>query len=336
MAHRVWTGALTDGAIREALSFVEWERLIPAGARVALKPNLTWREPMAGVTTTPAFIRGVVQALVERTSRITIVESDGGYHAFKAEEAFASHGLYELAQRHGIHVRNLSAGPAAPRTVEIDGRPVTVELPRLLLEETDVFITLPVPKVHVMTQVSLGFKNQWGCQPGTMRLRNHPEFVTKILAIHRALAPRLALYDGTYFLDRTGPMVGEAVPMGLLVAADDVGAGDLVCCTIMDVEPRRVAHLRLAQRLGLMPRTLAEIRLNLAPETLPRRAFRMQRTLINYVALAAFHSNALTRLFYDSTAADPMHRVLYAIRRNRLVGRLLYGPTGPPAAEGRR
>jgi len=61
---------------------------------------------------------------------------------------------------------------------------VTVESPVFLLDEVDVFVILPVPKVHVMTRVSLGFKNQWGCQPGAMRLRDHPASAKKILAIN--------------------------------------------------------------------------------------------------------------------------------------------------------
>ena len=291
---------------------------------------------MPGVTTTPGFIEAVVGVLRDRTENITIGESDGGYHSFKAEEAFASHGVYEFRRRFGIRVVNLSDGPSERRTVEIGERPVAVELPQLLLNEVDVFITLPVPKVHVMTRVSLGFKNQWGCQPGTMRLRNHPDFTRKILAIHKILKPRLAIYDGTYFLDKTGPMIGEAVRMDLVIASDDVGAGDLTCCEIMGVDPRRVEHLRVAHREGLMPGSLGDVILNQPLELFRTHRFRLRRTAINYVALAAFRSHLLTRLFYDSSAAGPIHRLLYAIRKNPLIGRLLYGSTGPPEAEGRR
>ena len=323
-------------SLQAAFEWLEVSRVIQRESRVFLKPNLTWRQPMPGVTTTPAFIQAVVSALRSRTNDIVIGESDGGYHSFTAEEAFASHGLYHLRDRYGIRIVNLSAGPCESRTVYIGGRSETVELPRLLFDQVDVFITLPVPKVHVMTRVSLGFKNQWGCQPGTMRLRNHPDFTRKILAIHKILKPRLAIYDGTYFLDKTGPMIGEAVRMDLIIASDDVGAGDLTCCEIMGIDPRRVPHLRLAQRERMMPRALADVTLNQPLERFKMHQFRLRRSLINYVALAAFHSYFGTRLFYDSPAAGPIHRVLYAIRRNRLIGRLLYGSAGPPAAEGGR
>ena len=58
--------------------------------------------------------------------------------------------------------------------------------------------------------------------------------------------------------------------------------------------------------------------------------------LVNWLALAAFHSSLITRLAYDSAFADLMHAVLYRIRRIGVVRRALYGSIGPPAAEGRR
>lgn len=319
-----------------ALMWLDAKRFVRPGDKVFLKPNLTWRIPTLGVTTTPAFIAGVAERLRSLTPHIMIGEANGGYHSFSAEEAFQTHGLYELARRLNIGVVNLSQVPCEFVGASVAGREVALELPSLLLHEVDVFITLPVPKVHAMTRVSLGFKNQWGCQPGTMRLRNHPEFEWKVLAINRVLRPRLALYDGTYFLDKTGPMIGQPVRMNLLVAADDVGAGDLTCCEIMGVQPRSVRHLRLAWRDGMMPASLNDVAVNRDVKPFKTHQFRLKRSLIQYIALTAFHSRFGTRLFYDSTAAEPIHRVLYVIRKNPLIGRLLYGPTGPPATEGHR
>lgn len=71
------------------------------GAQMFVKPNLTWKFPTPGVTTLPAFIEAVVARLTDWTSRITVGEADGGYHAFKAEDAFAAHGLDDLRRRSG-------------------------------------------------------------------------------------------------------------------------------------------------------------------------------------------------------------------------------------------
>jgi uncharacterized protein (DUF362 family) len=322
--------------VERALDWLQWTTAVPRQARVFLKPNLTWREPMNGVTTTPAFMEAVALALRDRGHAVTIGESDGGYHTFDIEEAFRTHGLRDLEARAGVRVVNLSRGERERVTVPVGGRPVTVELPKLLLHEMDVFVTLPVPKVHAMTYVSLGFKNQWGCQPDTMRLRNHHRFAPMVLAINTALRARFAFFDGRYFLDRTGPMIGLPVPMDLLVAADHVGAGTLACCAIMGIPPEHAAHLRLAMAEGMMPASLAAVTLSRPLAPFQTRVFRLERRPMHLVSLSAFHSRLLTRLFYDSPLSNPLRAVLYRVRRHPRAGRFLYGEFGPPAVEGRR
>ena len=60
-------------------------------------------------------------------------------------------------------------------------------------------------------------------------LREDPAHKTK------RCGPGLTIFDGTWFLDKTGPMVGEPVPMNLLIASDDSGAGSMACCDIMQI-----------------------------------------------------------------------------------------------------
>jgi uncharacterized protein (DUF362 family) len=341
MAGRVYVNHLCPpivlvDKVRAALQFLRWEDLIPTGSRVFIKPNLTWRRPQPGVTVTPEFLAATVEVLRERTRHIIVGESSGGYHTFPAEEAFESHGLYDLAKRFGIDVVNLSRCEEESVTGVVAGRPVDVELPKLLLHDIDVFITLPVPKVHTNTTVSLGFKNQWGCIPNPMRLRQHARFAEKIVLINRVLRPRLALFDGTYMLDRNGPMIGDPVETRLIIASDDVGAGSLACCEIMRIDPWSAKHLRLARHEGMIPSSLQEVILNQPIEPFRSHRFRVQRNVVNWASYAAFHSELLTKIIYDSRAADLLHRALYRVRRNRIAGRFLYGNLGPPEIEGHR
>jgi uncharacterized protein (DUF362 family) len=333
---RVFVDVFDDqrqSSIESALAWLKWGACIAPDTRVFLKPNLTWKTPTPGVTTGPAVLEAVVAILRARTKRIIVGESDGGYHAFKAEEAFETHGLYRLKKNYDIQLVNLSSDVAVKHSVEVGRRQVEIELPRTLLSDIDLFVTLPVPKVHVMTGVSLGFKNQWGCQPSTMRLRNHPVFSSKVMALNKALRPSLALYDGTYFLDKSGPMAGDPIQMNLVIAATDVGAGDLVCCTIMGIDPQRIEHLLYAQREGMMPRSLDGVVLNQNLERFPSHRFSLRRTPLNYIALAAFHSRVLTRFFYDSSAAGPIHTALDRLRRISVIRRLLCGRFIGPSAE---
>jgi uncharacterized protein (DUF362 family) len=173
---------------------------------------------------------------------------------------------------------------------------------------------MPVPKVHAMTNVSLGFKNQWGCIPDAMRLKYHYQFSHQIVAIHKLLKTKIAVFDGTYFLDRTGPMDGDAVPMKLLIASNDIGAGSLACCKIMNISPRKVRHFQIAKKEGMFPLSIEEIQFNDNIERFNSREFKLERSILNYMALAAFNSKWGTKLVYLSRLAEPIHRVLYAIR----------------------
>lgn len=331
---RVYIGALEDESVQpehvlNALAWLKWEKWLPYNARVFVKPNLTWPTHLPGVTTTPAAIEAVVAALRTRTRNITLGESDGGYHSYKAEDAFRGHGLDYLAKRYGCQVVNLSADVPENITSEVAGRSVTVTLPRRLIHDTDVFITIPVPKVHVMTLLSLGFKNQWGCVPSTMRLREHPQFDHKIVAINQLLQPKV-IFDGTYFLDQAGPMSGEPVRMNLLIVGDEVGAADAVCSAVMGINPRRVRHYEVARQAGLFPDGLDGIRLNSALEPFVGRRFVMRRGFLDWLSLMGFRNGQVAWFFWESPAADILHRVLYVARRNPLVCRLLYGPAGSP------
>jgi len=245
--------------LSEAFEWLGWEKIISAGTKVFIKPNFTYPFYKPGVTTSPALIEATVSLLTSRGAMALVGESDGGSHAWTAEEAFEGHQVPEICARYGARAVNLSKLPREMAETNVAGRRIQVELPSMLLHDIDVFITMPVPKVHIMTGVSLAFKNQWGCIPDVKRLRYHPDFPYVVLAINKLLRPKLAVFDGTYFLNRTGPMDGEPVPLNLLIVSDDLGAGDLVCCEIMKIDPNHIGHLRLAMWEGMMPMSLSEV-----------------------------------------------------------------------------
>lgn len=305
-----------EATISRALEFVRWHDLVQRGSHVAVKPNLTYPWYKPGVTTSPAFLEAVIRVLRTRTDKISVIESDGGSFAWTAEEAFEGHGLTRLAAQYNVALVNLTALPRAGVTLAASkGRTVRVELPAFLMTGVDVFVTLPVPKIHAMTGVSLGFKNQWGCIPDPKRLRLHPYFDRLVVEINRILKPRLAIYDGTYFLDGNGPMDGSPRRMDLVLATNDVGAGDMVCCAVMGIRPFQIGHLRVAHSMGMMPRSLEEIvTSDDVPSFQANPKFRLRRTAFQWVALGLFHSSLGTRVVYDSRLARPIHTILYSLR----------------------
>jgi uncharacterized protein (DUF362 family) len=318
--------------IADALEWTGAENSITSNTRIFIKPNLTWRIPTPGVTVTPLFLRALIENLRVLTPHITVGESEGGQACFQAEDSFHAHGLYDLQREFGIQVKNLSQSPHEVVTTLVQNRSVAVLLPSLLLHEVDFFITLPVPKIHAMTGVSLGFKNQWGCLGDKMRVNQHPHFDNMIVAINKLLKPKFCIFDGTYFLDKTGPMIGEPVEMNLVLAGTDIGATSLACCEIMRVDPFSISHHRVARDENMFPRSVKEIVFSRPIEAFPSRQFQLKRAYINYIHLAAFKSVFLNRMFYDSRFANGLHEFLWRVRRIPVVRRALYGKFGPGEA----
>ncbi|MBU0595794.1 DUF362 domain-containing protein, partial [Candidatus Bipolaricaulota bacterium] len=186
-------------------------------------------------------------------------------------------------------------------------------LPCLLLDEVDLLVTMPVPKIHAMTGLTLGLKNQWGCIPDRMRLRNHHLFDQAIVAINAALLP-VVVADGEYFLDENGPMDGTPVAMDLVIAGNNVFAFDRVVAELMNWDWASVPHFRAAARAGLLPRDLADIQCSCDPRLVSQHRFVLHRGLRAWIALAGFKSQFVTWFGYESWFGRVvLHRILYAI-----------------------
>jgi uncharacterized protein (DUF362 family) len=300
-------------AIEAALEEAGVLARIGADTRVALKPNLTYPVPRPGVTTTPALFAALAEVIRRRTRHLVAVESDGGYGAWSADEAFEGHGFPAMARDIGFEVVNLSKEASEPIEYRARGGSRTLPLPVRLLHATDLLVSVPVPKVHSMTQVSLALKNQWGCIPDDMRMRNHHLFEEAVLAIDRRLRPAV-LADGTWFLDDNGPMEGTPVRMDLVIGASDAGSFDRYVSELMGFDWQRVPHLRRAARRDQLPPRLDSIRANAPPAAFRTRTFRLRRTPRNWIALAGFRSRFLTWFGYESWFGRVvLHKVLYAV-----------------------
>ncbi|MCL4517079.1 MAG: DUF362 domain-containing protein [Firmicutes bacterium] len=302
-------GDLED-LLSRSLKWLDWCGSIKNRATIFIKPNFTWPKYIPGVTTSPRLLEALFKVLRMQLEpgRIILGESDGGRRSFAAEEAFAGHGMYELCRANGVELVNLSKGPSKLVSIEVAGRLTMVELPLLLLEEVDTFITVPVLKTHIMTGVSLGLKNQWGCIPDAMRLLQHPILDRGIVAINKILRPGLSIIDGLVAQDGNGPLYGEPVRMNLIIASDNVFAGDRVACELMQVNPGRIMHQVIASKDGLMP-ARGDILLNTDLETFQSRRFLVKRKPINWVVIMVAKTRFTSKLLYDSPLTGPVYKL---------------------------
>ncbi|MDD5014023.1 MAG: DUF362 domain-containing protein [Atribacterota bacterium] len=286
---------------------------------IFIKPNLTYPRYREGVTTRVEFIEGLIAALrqINDSTKIYIGEGEGGYNSFSMTEAMQSMGFYELEKRfQNVKVVNISLISSKAVELKVEGKPYLINLPELFFDEIDFSITCPVPKVHCMTKISLSFKNQWGCLPDTMRMKNHHVFDKIISQVCNHLKFKYAFLDGKYGLDNNGPMLGQPVEIDWFVASNSLGAFDAVVSEMMGLNWRDIGHLREATKLGFIPDQKAiSVVGNLGSL---KRDFSLKRNFWNYPALLAFNSKKLTHFFYFSKYAKILHDIIYLFHKRPL------------------
>lgn len=233
--------------VRELLDACRWEGLVGTGAAVVIKPNLCTERPeqIHTANTSLAVLRAVCQVVRERSSRITIVESDGARYA--AEAAFENNGVYSLAKELDLKVVNLSKD----ELVEMpDPRLRGFGMARTWLE-ADVFVTLPVLKTHATTVFTGSLKNQWGCIPRYDRILLHKYLHELIAEINKTRPVTLALMDGLVGMQGRGPINGYPINLNVLLASCDPVALDATAMRLIGLQPIEAKHLACAERLGL-------------------------------------------------------------------------------------
>ena len=250
-----------------------WRELIAEQASVVIKPNLCTERPeqIHTANTSIGVLRAVCEVLMERTSRITIVESDGA--RYPAEAAFENNGVYALAAELGLKVLNLSKD----ELVEMpDPRLKGFGMARTWLE-ADAFVTLPVLKTHATTVFTGALKNQWGCIPRYDRILLHKYLHELIGTGERDPAG----HPGTH--GRTGRACRAAVrstairsTLNVLLASRDPVALDATAMRLIGLEPEASRHIVHAERIGLgrcrSPRSRWMVHLTSCGRTSSRRS----------------------------------------------------------------
>ena len=233
-----------ENQLRECYDF---DTLVPAGAKVAVKVNLStpFAENAEGSNTAPEILEAVCRILKGRTDNVSVVESNG--MRYSTMDAFEVTGYLPILRKFGFTPKNLTED----EWIDV-GDPLIRGwgLPKTLLE-ADVFITLPVLKTHATTVFTGSLKNQFGCYPQNNRILLHPHLDEVIVLINSVLKPKLAVMDGIVAMEGRGPINGVPRRMDLLLASTDPVALDATAMRLVGIDPYTSEHVVMASSQGL-------------------------------------------------------------------------------------
>jgi len=221
--------------IQQGLEWIKFGEIVSKDTRIFIKPNLTFPIYRPGVMTNPQAIEAAILAIREYTPNIFIGDADsGGYNRFSMDEVYKETDIWQFTERYVMQLVNLSRVERRTIFFQCSGRRFSLELPRLLTDEIDLLISMPVPKMHTNMVVSLAFKNQWGCisEPRD-RLRLHPYLKHVLLEVNKTVKAKVVIMDGRYGLNMNSPIRGHPVELNWILVTNDLGAADRLACELM-------------------------------------------------------------------------------------------------------
>jgi len=249
-----YEAARVDAAVERALSLIGGlERLVRAGDRVLVKPNLlTGQAPEAAATTHPQVVDAVLSRLVDLGARPRVGDSPAfGWVASVAEGC----GVAEVARKYGAPIVEFSNPVPVPSARPDVIRHFTIDRE---VAEADFVVNVPKLKAHRQLGFTGAVKNLYGCMPGKRKAYFHlargshdMQFARLVAAFAYTVAPGLSVADAVVAMERDGPTGGVPRPVGALVAGTDAAAVDAVMAGLIRPPAEDCLLLNACGELGL-------------------------------------------------------------------------------------
>ncbi len=222
------------------------------GKTVLLKPNLLWpSEPEQGLNTHPAVIEAAVKCCEERGAfRVYIGDNAGQIMYGNSKGAFYGSGLGEKL---GQYYVNLGVDLEKFYIEAID-QDVYISK---LINKVDIIISLPKFKTHKLTGITGAVKNTFGYLPGGQKARlhviahSHERFGNTLAQIHAIRKPDASITDAVLGMQGNGASGPDLRYIGKIIASADPVAVDTVQAEMMGYDPKEIAHLAAAEKIGL-------------------------------------------------------------------------------------
>jgi len=231
-------------AVREVLKLIDYS--IPKARRIVIKPNMCYYwDWSTGQTTDPVFVAALIALFREEISpdiEISIVESDAS--AMKCKYAFKYLGYEKIAKECCVNLVNLSEVDMEKASVRVGNEVFEFSIPKIIME-ANLRVNVPKMKYMSFTKISATLKNIFGCNPYPRKFEYHSKLDEVIVALNKIMPFDLHVLDGLIVHGL------KTLKLGLVMASQDPVAADAVAAKIMGVNPRSVAHIRLAEKEGL-------------------------------------------------------------------------------------
>jgi uncharacterized protein (DUF362 family) len=231
-------------------------RYVKKGARVVIKPNMSFANPPEAATTThPAVVRELA-LLCREAGASSVLVLDNPLR--KAELCLERSGLRKVCE--GIpdtRVEGIEHSRFFQETKIPEGRELKTTSVMKAVLEADVLIAAPVAKSHSATGVSLAMKGMMGLIYNRSEMHTNMDLNTAIVDLCTILRPALTVIDASRILSDSGPGgPGKVIALHKILASTDMVAADAMAVELgtwygRPFKAHQVKHIKLAHERGL-------------------------------------------------------------------------------------
>lgn len=229
----------------------------PSKKDVLIKPNVVGPAPVErAVVTHPRVTEAAVEYFLNKGCTVRIGESSS--IAQNTQHSFQVGGYTELAKKYSVELIDLDKAPR----IKCSWKYGELEIPEMVFSHE--YVNIAKMKTHIVTQVTLGLKNQKGLLLPKNKKQFHLGFNLDeaIGELAKIIVPDLTIIDGILALEGDGPGAGIPVNMGVLLAGKDVFEVDNVACNLMGFEKGEVRHIAPVDNIVTIGEAPDEVRKN--------------------------------------------------------------------------
>jgi len=245
--------------ISEGLRLMDFPgRFLKPGGKVVIKPNAAWsRTPEQAANTNPVLISELIEACRKAgAGEIVAVENPCDNY----QSAFRINGIEQAVEAAGSRLIPLvESGDFTAVTIPRGKVLKSAEVGKKILE-ADLYINIPIAKVHNSGGLTMAMKNHMGAVKD--RWFFHRNDLHQCIAdISSYLRPDLTILDCTRILTTRGPKgPGNVKVLNQVIIGVDQVAVDSYGTTLFGMKPGDIGYLNAAGEMGLGMTDLSAIR----------------------------------------------------------------------------
>ena len=224
-------------------------RVAIEGKRVLLKPNLVEFSAQNHINTHALFVAAASQAFRSLGAKSVRIAEGPGHRRMTWDLASAA-GYFDAVPAFEKNFTDLNLDNVSRiRLGDPFSRLSELYLPHTALD-CDLLVSLPKMKTHHWTGATLSMKNLFGLVPGAIygwpKNVLHWAGIDECVADLHYLFPRqFCLVDAIEAMEGNGPILGNSITPGLIIAGTHPPSVDATCCRIMQIDPAKIKYLSL-------------------------------------------------------------------------------------------